>query len=85
MIRLATICRWGFAVTVAGVLLGCGTSCQPAGTTGGAAPSTSKSNKPPDDKGHPGKQPKPDVGRAHPFGASPVRAMRSTSPLTLAA
>jgi hypothetical protein len=80
-----TTCRWGCNVVLMAVLLGGGQGCNPASTTGGVAPATSKPNKPPDNKDQPGKQPKPDVGRINPFGASPVRALRMIPKLQVAA
>jgi hypothetical protein len=85
MSQKATITRWGCKIVLAAMLLGCGLGCNPAGTTGGVVPATSKPNQQPDNKDKPGKQPKPDVGRSNPFGASPVRALRMIPAFKLAA
>jgi hypothetical protein len=84
MIRKTTW-RWGCRIVLIAVLLGGGLGCNPAGTTGRVTPATTKPNKQPDNKDQPGKQPKPDVGRINPFGASPVRALRMIPTLELAA
>jgi hypothetical protein len=85
MIRKGIVWFWGCEIVLAAVLLGGGLGCNPAGTTAGGTPATTKPNKQPDNKVQPDKQPKPDVGRSNPFRDSPVRALKIVSPLQLAA
>jgi hypothetical protein len=69
-----TIGRLGCVVTLAGMLIGCALGCQPASSGTGVVPVSTKPNKQPENKDQPGKQPKPDVGRLHPFGPPFARA-----------
>lgn len=74
MIRKATIWRWGWEMCVVAALIGSGIGCHPSGTSTGLVPVTTKPVKEQENKDQPGKQPKPDVGSLHPYGAAPVRA-----------
>ncbi len=69
-----TLGRLSCVVSLAGMLFGCALGCQPTPSSSGVGPVTTKPAKQPENKDQPGKQPKPDVGRAHPYGPPFARA-----------